>query len=112
MGKKKKESLVGWTHKGWQMKFGCCGEVEVDSIFQEEKGLQIFDDDEGVEVRITVEELLKAERVIEKKLTIQEIRGAVARGWCHDANRSKEMDSELAEAIAKEVYRLCVIEEL
>jgi len=38
--------------------------------------------------------------------SIQEIRGAVARGWCADANRRKEMDSDLAEAISQEVFKL------
>ena len=32
-----------------------------------------------------------------------ELLGAVARGWCHDANANKVMDEELATAIAKEV---------
>lgn len=36
----------------------------------------------------------------------QEVRGAVARGWCHDKNREKEMDSDLAEAITQEVLKL------
>jgi hypothetical protein len=40
------------------------------------------------------------------EFTIQDIRGAVARGWCADANRDKEMDSVLAEAIAQEVFAL------
>jgi hypothetical protein len=35
-----------------------------------------------------------------------EIRGAVARGWCHPANSSKVMDIDLAEAISQEVYKL------
>lgn len=34
---------------------------------------------------------------------MQAIRGAVARGWCHGPNTEKEMDSDLAEAISKEV---------
>ena len=37
---------------------------------------------------------------------ISEVRGAVARGWCADKNRHKEMDSDLAEAIAQEVMLL------
>lgn len=32
-----------------------------------------------------------------------EILGAVARGWCHEDNAHKEMDSELALAICSEV---------
>lgn len=39
-------------------------------------------------------------------MLMQEIRGAVARGWCADANRHKEMDSDLAEAVSQEVYKL------
>jgi len=33
----------------------------------------------------------------------EEIRGAVARGWCHPKNASKVMDSDLALAISEEV---------
>lgn len=40
------------------------------------------------------------------EIDISEIRGAVARGWCADKNREKEMDSDLAEAIAQEVAKL------
>ena len=35
-----------------------------------------------------------------------ELLGAVARGWCHDANANKVMDEELATAIAREVMPL------
>lgn len=35
--------------------------------------------------------------------SMEAIRGAVARAWCHDPNREKEMDSDLAEAAAQEV---------
>lgn len=38
--------------------------------------------------------------------TMEAIRGAVARAWCHDKNTAKEMDSDLAEAAAQEVARL------
>ena len=34
--------------------------------------------------------------------------GAVARGWCHPENMSKEMDGDLAEAIIDEVLPLLV----
>ena len=39
-------------------------------------------------------------------ITWQDIMEAVARGWCADANASKEMDVVLAEAITAEVARL------
>jgi hypothetical protein len=32
--------------------------------------------------------------------------GAIARGWCHEKNANKEMDSDLAMAIATEVKTL------
>lgn len=35
-----------------------------------------------------------------------DVRGAVARGWCADGNTEKEMDSVLAEAIAREIATL------
>lgn len=40
-----------------------------------------------------------------KTLTKEELRGAIARGWCHPANSKKEMDVDLALAIAEEVAR-------
>ena len=36
-------------------------------------------------------------------MNIDEIRGAVARGWCSRGNEYKEMDVDLAEGISKEV---------
>ncbi len=33
----------------------------------------------------------------------QQVREAVARGWCHDKNAHKEMDVDLADAIVAEV---------
>lgn len=39
-------------------------------------------------------------------LTMETILSAVSRGWCHEKNASKTMDSELAVAIAKEVQDL------
>ena len=36
-------------------------------------------------------------------MTTEEILGAVARGWCSPKNEKKEMDADLAEAIAKEI---------
>lgn len=38
--------------------------------------------------------------------SVAELRGAVARGWCAPENARKEMDVELAEAIAREVGAL------
>ena len=34
---------------------------------------------------------------------VQQLRGAVARGWCDDRNCNKEMDVELAESIVHEL---------
>lgn len=39
-------------------------------------------------------------------LDMDEIRGAVARGWCHTKNSHKVMDSDLALAISDEVMSL------
>jgi hypothetical protein len=39
-------------------------------------------------------------------MTIEEIRRAVARGWCAPENSAKEMDSDLAEAISQEILKL------
>lgn len=38
-------------------------------------------------------------------MTLQQIREAVARGWCHPVNEKKVMDVDLAEAISQEVYK-------
>lgn len=40
------------------------------------------------------------------KILESEIRGTVARGWCHKENEKKEMDIDLAEAISLEVEKL------
>ena len=37
------------------------------------------------------------------ELLIQQLRGAVARGWCDDKNCNKEMDCDLAESIVQEL---------
>lgn len=37
---------------------------------------------------------------------LEELTGAVARGWCHPENADKQMDAELAEAIVDEVLPL------
>lgn len=42
------------------------------------------------------------------EINIAEIRGAVARGWCHDKNSAKVMDTDLAEAISQEVHSLFI----
>ena len=42
--------------------------------------------------------------VHEPLISLEDIRGAVARGWCHPANEHKAMDLPLALAIADEVY--------
>ena len=39
-------------------------------------------------------------------IPINDIRGAVARGWCAEVNQEKEMDPALAEAISQEVAKL------
>lgn len=36
-------------------------------------------------------------------MLLQQLRGAVARGWCDDQNCYKEVDSVLAESIVKEL---------
>ena len=40
------------------------------------------------------------------RITLEGVRGAVARGWCAPENASKEMDVDIAEAITREVYAL------
>lgn len=50
--------------------------------------------------------MIQKRRTEMKPHSIQEIRGAVARGWCHDQNRHKEMDADLAEAISQEIRKM------
>lgn len=45
----------------------------------------------------------------EDKITVEGVRGAVARGWCAPENSHKEMDQDLAEAIVREVYALLCV---
>lgn len=40
------------------------------------------------------------------RITLEEVREAVARGWCSDANQHKEMDEDLASSCADEVLSL------
>jgi len=42
---------------------------------------------------------------------VEEIRGAVARGWCAEVNEHKIMDVDLAEAIVEEIRKLLKGEE-
>jgi hypothetical protein len=41
-----------------------------------------------------------------RQLRLEAVRGAVARGWCDPLNEHKEMDTDLAEAIAQAVMAL------
>ena len=41
-----------------------------------------------------------------KQVQLEDLLGAIARGWCHTENSSKVMDASLAVAIAKEVQSL------
>ncbi len=41
-----------------------------------------------------------------ERITLEGVRGAVARGWCEAENAHKEMDVDLIEAITREVYAL------
>lgn len=54
--------------------------------------------------RAVVENRLpEPDKVAVQPVTLSDIRGAVARGWCRPDNAHKEMDVSLAEAIAQEV---------
>ena len=51
-------------------------------------------------------EIYKGSKMEQQDIIEEQIRGAVARGWCHPKNSSKEMDVDLAEAIAQEIIKL------
>lgn len=40
------------------------------------------------------------------KITGEDVHGAIARGWCHPENGHKELDYNLANAIAIEIFAL------
>lgn len=42
----------------------------------------------------------------QEPVALESLLGAIARGWCHEKNANKEMDSDLAMAIATEVKTL------
>ena len=42
----------------------------------------------------------------QESVAFESLLGAIARGWCHEKNANKEMDSDLAMAIATEVKTL------
>lgn len=46
------------------------------------------------------------EHAVRSQRSIEEIRGAVARGWCAAKDSHKKMDSDLAEAISQEIMEL------
>ena len=54
----------------------------------------------------SAEPLYAAPQAVAEPLSAEQILGAVARGWCHPTTSSKEMDAELALAIAAEVSAL------
>jgi len=43
------------------------------------------------------------QEIEQEPVALESLLGAIARGWCHEKNASKEMDSDLAMAIATEV---------
>ncbi len=46
------------------------------------------------------------QEIEQEPVALESLLGAIARGWCHEKNASKEMDSDLAMAIATEVKTL------
>ena len=49
---------------------------------------------------------LTDEEIEQEPVALESLLGAIARGWCHEKNANKEMDSDLAMAIATEVKTL------
>jgi hypothetical protein len=46
------------------------------------------------------------QEIEQEPVALESLLGAIARGWCHEKNANKEMDSDLAMAIATEVKTL------
>lgn len=59
-----------------------------------------------MQVSIPATTLLSDKRGKMNDISLDDVRGAVARGWCTKENEKKEMDVVLALAIADEVYKL------
>lgn len=51
-------------------------------------------------------QVMELDSRIRSRVVIEDVRGAVARGWCAPKNQNKVMDCDLAEAIANEVMIL------
>lgn len=58
------------------------------------------------ELEEKLNDIIKKEYVEQKDVLTEQIRGAVARGWCSPKNSNKVMDADLAEAITQEVIKL------
>jgi hypothetical protein len=59
----------------------------------------------GSSIHTDIEAYL-AKQQVEQKIISESLLGAIARGWCHDKNRRKEMDGDLVASIAEEVLAL------
>ena len=46
-----------------------------------------------------------AQLIVRESIDREELLGAIARGWCHEKNKYKTMDSDLAVAIFDEVEK-------
>jgi hypothetical protein len=76
-----------------------------------EKAIDLYD-----EARTAIKEALRehsmrevqrlGQEIEQEPVALESLLGAIARGWCHEKNASKEMDSDLAMAIATEVKTL------
>lgn len=78
--------------------YECCGSPKPEWSEADAKIMNVLGP-----IHKAIEERLRAD---EPKEGHEALLGAVARGWCHEINAHKEMDVELAVAIAQEVKNL------
>lgn len=90
------QSISEESKKKWEKKY---------SAFK--ASLYALNDGEVIDSVVkTMDYILSQAITAERKELRERVTGAVARGWCHDKNSMKEMDSDLAEAIIEEVLSL------
>jgi len=91
------------THKALirQLQISCLGLDPIDPL-----RLLVDDVIEALRENAMREVQRLGQEIEQEPVALESLLGAIARGWCHEKNASKEMDSDLAMAIATEVKTL------
>ena len=91
------------THKALirQLQISCLGLDPIDPL-----RLLVDDVIEALRENAMREVQRLGQEIEQEPVALESLLGAIARGWCHEKNANKEMDSDLAMAIATEVKTL------